>query len=67
VAAAVTPFPTELTTPPVKKIYLVGISIPFSSLDQPFPESPAQEIASQRTNENGYHQTAEESETGEVV
>jgi hypothetical protein len=51
----------------VKKIYLVGISIPFSSLDQPFPESPAQEIASQRTNENGYHQTAEESETGEVV
>jgi hypothetical protein len=25
VAAAVTPFPTELTTPPVKKIYFVGI------------------------------------------
>jgi hypothetical protein len=24
IAAAVTPFPTELTTPPVKKIYLVG-------------------------------------------
>jgi hypothetical protein len=28
VAAAVTPFPTELTTPPVKKMYLVGISTP---------------------------------------
>ena len=28
VAAAVTPFPTELTTPPVKKIYFVGILTP---------------------------------------
>jgi hypothetical protein len=37
-AAAVTPLPTELTTPPVKKIYLVAIKRILSIINDYFAQ-----------------------------